>query len=49
MKDETIKIILRLLERVQLQGSEVPIFNQVVQELNQELKPKEKNENVNKE
>lgn len=37
MKKETIQIILTLLNRVQLSGNEVPVFNKVIEELNQEL------------
>ena len=37
MKKETIQIILTLLNRVQLSGNEVPVFNKVLQELHDEL------------
>ncbi len=37
MKKETIEIILTLLNRIQLSGAEVPAFNKVIEELNQEL------------
>ena len=57
MKIETVKVILKLLERIQIQGSEVPAFNQVISELVQELQPtdevkkevKKAVENINKE
>lgn len=37
MKKETIQAIITLLNRVQLSGAEVPAFNQIIQELNNEL------------
>jgi len=36
MTNETLDIILQLLQRVDLKGSEVPAFTQVVQEIQRE-------------
>ena len=37
MKQETLQIILQLLNRVTIQGNEVPIFAKIVNEINAEI------------
>ena len=44
MKEETVKKLMELLSRVNLQGKEVPAFNDVINCLNTPLKEEVKND-----
>lgn len=41
MEEKIIQLIAQFMQRVQLQGNEVPAFNQCIKALEDELKPKE--------